>query len=205
MMDYLDESSPECRTIGAVNTVTNEDGRLLGYNTDMDGFLEPIKRRQIGISGRKALVIGAGGAARAIICGFAKEKISKITIANRSLQKAKDAAGFAEGLGASSEAISLEEAGAVAGRFDFIVNASSVGLKNEPSPIPAENISKDNIVYDIVYMPMNTDFIQQSKKRSATIIYGYEMLLGQAALSFEIWHKRAAPHDAMKKALLGGF
>jgi len=89
--------------------------------------------------------------------------------------------------------------------YDIIVNATSVGLKNEPSPISLEGINEKTIVYDIVYMPMNTDFIKKAKERKATIIFGYEMLLGQAARSFEIWHGQDAPYNAMKKALLGGF
>ena len=77
-------------------------------------------------------------------------------------------------------------------------------MKNEPSPISTENINENSIVYDIVYQPMNTDLIKKSKENGATIIYGYEMLLSQAACSFEIWHKTEAPYDVMKKALLGG-
>ena len=71
--------------------------------------------------------------------------------------------------------------------------------------ISTNAISSNHVVYDIIYMPMSTDLIQQSKKNSATIIYGYEMLLGQAALAFQIWHKIPAPYEAMKKVLLGGF
>jgi len=77
-------------------------------------------------------------------------------------------------------------------------------MRNEPSPISTENISKDSIVYDIVYQPINTELIKKSKENGAAIIYGYEMLLSQAACSFEIWHKTEAPYDVMKKALLGG-
>lgn len=205
MMKFLDEQSEECKIIGATNTVTNDDGRFVGYNTDMDGFLEPIKRREIPIKGSEVLLLGAGGAARAIVAGFAKEKATKITIANRTKDKGLEIAAFASSLGVSSDSISLEEAGKIAGKYRFIVNATSVGLKNEPSPISTSTINQDNVVYDIVYMPMNTDLITQSKKNSARVIYGYEMLLSQAALAFEIWHKTKAPYDAMKKVLLGGF
>ena len=205
MMSLLDDASEECKIIGATNTVSNENGRLVGYNTDMDGFLEPIKKRNIGISGQDVLVLGAGGAARAIIAGFAKEKAAKITIANRTKQKAEDLARFASGLGVESEPVLLAEAEKSAQKCKFLVNATSIGLKGEPSQIPAKAISQEHIVYDIVYMPMNTDFILQAKKSGATIIYGYEMLLGQACIAFEIWHKLKAPYDAMKKVLLGGF
>ena len=73
------------------------------------------------------------------------------------------------------------------------------------SPISTKTINEKSIIYDIVYKPINTDLIMQSKKNGATIIYGYEMLLGQAALAFKIWHKVDAPYDAMKKSILGGF
>jgi shikimate dehydrogenase len=205
MMDFLDEASRECKIIGATNTVSNDGGRLVGYNTDMDGFLEPLKKKEITISGQNVLLLGAGGAARAIIAGFAKENAAKITIANRTKQKAEDLARFASGLGVESEPVMLGEAESSAQKSKFLVNASSIGLKGEQSQIPAKAINPDHIVYDIVYMPMNTDFVLQAKKAGATIIYGYEMLLGQACLAFEIWHNLKAPYDAMKKALLGGF
>lgn len=203
MMQYLDEASPECKTIGATNTVSNENGRFVGYNTDMDGFLEPIKKRNIGISGESVLVLGSGGAARAIVAGFAKEKARKITIANRTENKAHELSKFASSLGAESDHTTLNNVDT--SKYKFIINATSVGLKNEPSPISTNSINSNHVVYDIIYMPMSTDFITQSKKNSATIIYGYEMLLGQAVLAFQIWHKTQAPYEAMKKVLLGGF
>lgn len=203
VLRYLDGMSDECRTIGAANTVANEDGRLVGYNTDMDGFLAPIKQRGIPIKGQSVLLLGAGGAARAIVAGFAKEGAGRITISSRTRERADELARFASGLGMEASSVPLEDASK--GRYRFIVNATPVGLKNEPSPISTDMIDSECIVYDIIYMPMNTDLITQSKKRGATIIYGYEMLLGQAAMAFEIWHKVKAPYDAMKRVLLGGF
>ncbi len=207
MMKYLDKVDESCSLIGAVNTVSNKDGILKGYNTDMDGFLEPFKKRELGIRGTSVLLIGAGGAARAITAGFAKENVDSITIANRTLQKAASLAEFAETIGAEdANAVRIEEIGDTAKNYDIIVNATSVGLKNESSIISLEEIDKKTIVYDIVYMPMNTDFIKKAKEKNAVIIYGYEMLLGQAARAFEIWHDGIeAPYNAMKKALLGGF
>lgn len=205
MMRYLDDASEECRMIGATNTVSNDSGRLRGYNTDMEGFIDPIRRRGLAIQGQRALVIGAGGAARAIVAGFARHGASHITIANRTGQRGDELAKFASGLGPSSDSSTLEEAGRNAGEYRFIVNATSVGLKNEPSPISTDTINSGCIVYDIIYMPMNTDLIAKSKKAGAEVIYGYEMLLGQAAIAFEIWHSTKAPYDAMKRALLGGF
>ena len=90
-------------------------------------------------------------------------------------------------------------------KFDFIVNASSLGLKGEKNIIPNNLMDEQTTVYDIVYKPLKTDLINTAKEKNCNIIYGYEMLLAQAVRSFEIWLKQKAPYDAMKKAILGGF
>ena len=205
MMQYLDKTDESCSLIGAVNTVTNKDGVLKGYNTDMDGFLEPFKKRKLLIADSKVLLIGAGGAARAIVAGFAKEKARSITIANRTLENANILSEFAKMIGLNSNAIEIKDVMDTAKNYNIIVNATSVGLRNEPSVISLQGINEKTIVYDIVYMPMNTDFIKKAKEKNAIVIYGYEMLLGQAVRAFEIWHDVEAPYNAMKKALLGGF
>jgi shikimate dehydrogenase len=204
MMKYLDKMDESCSIIGAVNTVTNNQGILKGYNTDMDGFLDPFKKKEIKIEGRKILLLGAGGAARAIVAGFAKKKAKHLTIANRTLEKANTLAQFANKIGLNADAITIEMIGNNLQDYEIIVNATSIGLKNEPSPISLDSIKPETIVYDIVYMPMNTDFLKKAKQKGAKIIYGYEMLLGQAVRAFEIWHGIEAPYNAMKKALLGG-
>jgi len=201
-LDVLDEN---CNLIGAVNTVSNDNGILKGYNTDMHGFLEPIKKRNLEIKGSQVLLVGAGGAARAIVAGLVKEKADKITIANRTQKNANGLAEFTKKIGGKANVISLQEIDKLVSEHKFIINSSSVGLRNEHSLIPTSNIDRNSIVYDVIYSPINTDLIEKSKKNNATVIYGYEMLLAQAAKAFEIWHKTEAPYDAMKKALLGGF
>ncbi len=205
MMRLLDEADEVCKTVGATNTVVNMDGYLKGYNTDVDGFLEPIKNRKIDCRGADVLVVGAGGAARAIVAGFAKEKVHKITIANRTPQNAERLAKFAKQLGIESDQVDIARAGDIASSFKFIVNATSVGLKGMGLPISTKNITRDSVVYDIVYIPVETPLIQQAKEQRATIIYGWEMLLAQAMKSFEIWIGRPAPYEAMKLTLLGRF
>jgi len=204
MMKFLDEMDTTCKVIGAVNTVLNEDGKLKGYNTDMIGFLDPIKKRNLTIKGSQVMLLGAGGAARAIMTAMVKEKASKITIVNRTMENANKLAEFAKKIGGNIETVSLQEANKLISDHKFIINSTSIGMDNEPSHISTENMNENSIVYDIVYQPMNTDLIKKSKEKGATIIYGYEMLLSQAACSFEIWHKTEAPYDVMKKALLGG-
>ena len=205
MMKYLDKMDESCSIIGAVNTVVNNEGVLKGYNTDMDGFLEPLKKRNITIQNSKVLLIGAGGAARAIVAGIAKEKAASIDIANRTIEKANNLSEFATKLGLSANVKKIESIDTATENYDIIINATSIGLKDEPSVISFEGINEKTVAYDIVYAPMNTDFIKKAKEKNAIIIYGYEMLLGQAIRAFEIWHGMKAPYNAMKKSLLGGF
>lgn len=197
----MDES---CSIIGAVNTVVNNEGILKGYNTDMDGFLEPLKKRNISIKDKKILLIGAGGAARAIIAGMSKEKAEEVDIANRTTKNAEELSEFATSIGLSTNVKKIEEIKNLQ-NYNIIINSTSLGLKNESSPISFEQINQDSVIYDIVYSPMNTDFIKKAKDKKLEVIYGYEMLLGQATRAFEIWHEMKAPYNAMKKALLGGF
>jgi shikimate dehydrogenase len=204
IMKFLDDMDTTSKVIGAVNTVSNENGKLKGYNTDMIGFLDPIKKKNLAIKDSQVLLLGAGGAARAILTAMIKEKASKITIVNRTQENANKLADFAKKIGGNVDTVSIEKANELVGDYKFIINSTSIGMKNEPSPISTRNISKNSVVYDIVYQPINTDLIKKSKENGATIIYGYEMLLSQAACSFEIWHKMEAPYDVMKNALLGG-
>ena len=204
IMKFLDDMDTTSKVIGAVNTVSNENGKLKGYNTDMIGFLAPIKKKNLTIKDSQVLLLGAGGAARAIVTAMIKEKASKITIVNRTQENANKLADFAKKNGGNADAVSIQKANELIGDYKFIINSTSIGMKNEPSPISTRNISKNSVVYDIVYQPINTDLIKKSKENGATIIYGYEMLLSQAACSFEIWHKMEAPYDVMKKTLLGG-
>jgi len=205
IMKFLDEFDDNCKLIGAANTIVNDNGLLKGYNTDMDGFLEPIKKRDISINGSHVLLIGAGGASRAIIAGLGKEHVKKISIINRTLEKANELGNFARKIGIKTDILSLENALELNDDYNFIVNASSLGLKNELNLIPPKIMNEKTVVYDIVYKPVNTALIKDAKSKNSQIIYGYEMLLEQAVRSFEIWLKEKAPYDVMKKVILGKF
>lgn len=199
IMDILDDVAPECSAAGACNTVTVNAGRLEGHNTDVRGFLDPLERRSVRLDSASVLVLGTGGAARAVVHGLAS-KNAKITVAGRSAQKTDS---IVQHENANIDAISFESVAEVAAKFDIIVNATSIGMNEEPSPVPASSIRPDATIYDIVYRPVRTALIRTALERGASVIYGYEMLLAQAALSFEIWHKTPAPYEAMKQALLG--
>ena len=126
--------------------------------------------------------------ARAITAGFAREGAKRITIANRTVQNARDLARFANNIGIEADAVSIKTCDP--SRYRFVINATSIGLQDEATPIDTEKISRESIVYDIIYAPMNTDLVKKSRERGATVILGYEMLLGQAVRAFEIWHQK---------------
>jgi shikimate dehydrogenase len=205
MVKLLNAADEDCQLVGATNTVVNDNGLLKGYNTDIEGFLDPIRKRNINCENSDILVIGAGGAARAIVAAFAKEKVHKITVANRTRERADDIIKFAKKSGLESDYADLSQAGEMADNYKFIINATSLGLKGMGCPISTKKINRNSIVYDIVYMPVETPLIQESKNQGATIIYGWEMLLAQAMKSFEIWIGKPAPYEAMKLTLLGRF
>jgi shikimate dehydrogenase len=205
VIKFLDELDETCLKINAVNTVNNEDGIFKGYNTDLYGFIQPLKRRKVNLYGKNVLLMGAGGAARAVLIAFADERVGKVIIANRNITKAKDLAETAKNLDLSCELIGLTEAPNIASKVDLIVNATPMGMSGESSIIKPANIRKDSIVYDLVYRPMETDLIQSAKEAGAAVVYGYEMLIEQGVKAFEIWKKIEAPREVMKKTLVGEF
>ena len=206
VMKYLDELDVSAKKAAAVNTVNNIEGIFRGYNTDIDGFIEPLRRRQVDFQGMMVLVLGAGGAARAVVAALAQEGgIARLIIANRDVQRANVLAQIGSDLGLKCETLPFDKAQDVSVECDMIVNATTIGLDKEPSPVDYGHIKKGSIVYDIVYRPIVTDLIENAKYAQATVVYGYEMLIEQGAKAFEIWTGLIAPRGAMKKHLLGMF
>jgi shikimate dehydrogenase len=207
VMKHLDELDVTAKKAGAVNTVNNIEGIFRGYNTDIHGFIEPLRQRKMDFRGMNVLLLGAGGAARAVVAGLAEESgsISKVVISNRDVERAKELAKIGSGLGLRCERISLDRAQSVSPDSDLIINATTIGMNNEPSLIDYDHIKKGSIVYDIVYRPVTTSLIENAKYAEANVVYGYEMLVEQGAKAFEIWTGIHAPRDVMKKNLLGMF
>lgn len=206
ILPYIDELDNTASKSNAVNTVKNEGGKLIGYNTDLYGFIQPLYKRNIDFKGIKVLIIGAGGAAYAIVTALSYEKeIGEIIIVNRSSQKASILVQHGLKLGLNTHQEDFNNLPKVALQSDLIVNATSIGLNNESSPIERDNINPKSIVYDIVYKPIITDLVRKAKDVNAKVVYGYEMLLEQGAQAFKIWTGLDAPMHAMKKALFGIF
>jgi shikimate dehydrogenase len=202
-IDYLDSSAVKAT---AVNTVHNVDGILKGYNTDTFGFIEPLRKRSVDFNGMNILLLGAGGSARAVLAAFSEENgINKIIIANRRQEKARELVKKGTDLGLKCQVTEMENVKNIATQSHLIVNTTPIGMNDEQSLIDYEHISKDTIVYDIVYKPVSTNLIENAKYAGAEVVYGYEMLLEQGARAFEIWTGHEAPRHIMKKSLFGAF
>ncbi len=191
IFSLLDDLSPEARAIGAVNTVVNEGGRLFGLNTDAPGFLRSLE--EAGVEGRRAFLLGAGGAARAV--AFALKGAGwEVRVYNRTRARAE----------ALARAFGLEVTPLCAAReADLIVNATSVGLHDPAAtPLPADCFPRRGFAVDLVYRPRVTRFLAEAKRRGLTPVDGAGMLLWQGALAFERWTGKEAPVEAMRRALL---
>ncbi|MFT3766223.1 MAG: NAD(P)-binding domain-containing protein [Minicystis sp.] len=196
VIPLLDALDPLAARIGAVNTVVNDDGRLTGHNTDAAGAVRAVEEVRP-LAGARVLLLGAGGAARAI-AHAAVDRGARVTLANRSVQKAEPIAAAA-----GATATSLDEV-ARAADYDVLINATSVGMREvDPrSPIPEESIESGQIVMDIVYKPIETELVRAAGRRGAIAVHGGRMLLHQAARQFELYTGHPAPLAAMEAALL---
>ena len=206
VLNYVDRSDKIAEMVGAANTVNNEGGKFHAYNTDVVGFIEPLRQRKIDLNGFEVLILGAGGAARAVAVALSQEKgVSKINIFNRDIDRSGSLANIINKSGIEIGIISQNDVQQIAFRSNLIINTTPLGMKNEQSLIKTSSISKESIVYDIVYKPIETNLLENAKTAGAQVIYGYEMLLEQAIASFKIWFKIDPPIESMKKVLFGMF
>jgi shikimate dehydrogenase len=206
ILKYLDKLDQTAFKTNAVNTVKNDEGILIGYNTDLYGFIQPLYERKVNFKGIKVLIIGAGGAAYAIITALAYEKgLSEVIVVNRSSDNASKLVQHGLKLGLNCHRENFNNLSTFTLRSNLIINATSIGLNDETSPVDQDYIKPNSIVYDIVYKPVYTDLLRKARKANATVVFGYEMLIAQGAQAFKIWTGLDAPIDAMKKALFGIF
>jgi shikimate dehydrogenase len=205
MVDLVDEMDEAAARIGSVNTVVNEAGRLIGHNTDISGFAAALRSlRPAGAAGLTCFVAGAGGAARAVVAALQQDGAREIRVCNRTPQRAITLCAQASAWGsASCVTVDPDDAASAAAPCDLLVNATSVGLTTnvKVSPIPVDIVHRDQIVIDLVYAPALTILVKEAKARGATAIDGREMLLRQAAGSYELWIGRPAPIDVMRNSI----
>lgn len=193
IMTHLDAVEETARRIGAVNTVTREaDGSLTGSNTDWLGAIRALER-ETSLKGARAVVLGAGGAARGVVYGLL-ERGARVTVLNRTVEKAR---ALCESLGADAAGALSELAGIP---FDVLVNTTSVGLGGGASPVAASALCGDALVMDAIYEPERTRLLDDAAACGARIVPGKWMLIHQAAEQLRLWTGRDAPLEVMEEA-----
>ena len=206
VIPYLDQLSEEACLIGAVNTVVNREGTLIGYNTDGKGFFKSLPSFKI--SRKKLVLLGAGGAAKAILAQAILDGVSQISVFVRSssmektrpyLEKIQNATGFRVDLFALEDVQELQDSITQA---DLLVNATSVGMDGSSQPIPTSIVLPEKLmVADVIYQPFETPFLKWAKNQGNQSINGLGMLLYQAAEAFELWTGKEMPTDQIWESL----
>lgn len=200
IIPFLDDLSLEAQRIGAVNTVKREGDRLIGHNTDGGGFVRAVEGLLEGFRGKRAVILGAGGAARGIAFALAEEGM-RLEIRNRTPAKAKKLAEDLADLAAEVSWGGLEE-GAWLKEVDLVVQTTSVGLHHEAYPLSLRGIAKETLVVDIIFNPWETFFLKEAKELGCRTLNGLDMLLYQGALAWEFWFGKEAPVEVMREALV---
>lgn len=206
VMESLDRIDLSAQIINSVNTVLNKENLLFGFNTDGIGAVKALKENGVALKGRKVLLLGAGGAARAIAYAIAKEA-DELAVLNRTVKDAQALARLVEKATNKrivSASLEPEDIDANLQDSDILINATSVGMKPHPeqTPVPIELLRSNLAVMDIVYNPLETKLARDAKALGAKVVSGVEMLIYQGAASFEIWTGKSAPVEVMRKAVL---
>lgn len=208
VMPHLDHVTQAARAIGAVNTISvGADGALTGDNTDAPGFVRDICDYGVELAGKRVLLLGAGGSARAVAYGLAEAGCVAVTILNRTVDRAArivdDMQPFFAGCKFAHGAMP-DDIGQVAAQSDIIVNSTSLGMSPNVDGLPWDEAIKfrtDQVVYDLIYNPAQTRLLAQAAADGARTINGLGMLVWQGAIAFEIWTGEKAPVDVMKEAI----
>lgn len=201
LLDELDESA---NLVGAVNTVKNNRGKLIGFNTDGEGAFRALEEKIGSVKGKEVVLLGAGGAARAIAFSLARVG-ARLTIANRTVPRAQALASAVEQkLSTNVKVASLNrtELTKALKNVDVLINATSVGMhpKIDKTLVRANMMRRGLVVYDIVYKPLRTKLLREARRAGGKTIDGLGMLVHQGALAFEIWTDKRAPIKIMKAA-----
>jgi shikimate dehydrogenase len=210
VMDFLDDVSGDARAVGAVNTIANVKDRLIGHNTDVGGFREFLAGDAgFQAAGKTALVLGSGGAARAVVRALDELDIDSITIAAREQERG---AALMEIAGSGGDprhdqckggGVGWVDAGSLAGEADLFVNATPLGMRRE-DPIPTARFRAGQFVVDLIYDPPTTPMVERARQAGADAWGGLGMLVHQAAASFQIWTGQDPPLETMSAAAVRG-
>jgi len=181
VIPFLDKLSPEAEQTQSVNTITFENGDLVGHNTDIAGFDTAIRKLNFSVKGKKVLILGAGGVVPSIIFALKNMHVQEITISNRTREKA-------ENLRALFNNLKILEWGNL-NDFHMVINATSLGLNNEKINLNFSSLGHDKLFYDVIYNPHETHFLKMGKQLGHKIENGKTMFIYQALEAFKLWHK----------------
>lgn len=206
IIKYLDDLSDEAAACGAVNLVLNEQGALVGHNTDGIGFLDGLGSAGCAAAGMRCTILGAGGAARAVAYAMARAGADSVTIVNRNLQRAQEIATMVKKkTHAQSQAVSWEEAARKVWRItDILINATPLGMYPETDTCPDIDLNSlpwDCLVADLVYNPIQTKLLKAAEERGLTTLPGTEMLVYQGAHSFQLLTGQQPPIPIMMEVV----
>lgn len=205
VLAYLDELSEAASIIGAVNTVINRDGRLCGENTDGKGFVTALRNAGMSLEGKRVVMLGAGGAARAISVECALNGAEHITIVNRNVERGSELAALINGkTECKAEFLPWESGVKIPEETDILINGTSAGFSpnvTDRPDIDYSSVTEKMCVCDVVFNPVETVFLSEAAKRRAKTVTGLGMLVQQAALNFTLWTGEEAPVDVMEEAL----
>ena len=182
IIPYIDQLSPEAEKTKSVNTIYTSNNQIIGHNTDIAGFELSLKKLKYDASGKKILILGAGGVVPSIIFALNRMNVSEITVTNRTKEKA-------EKLKDTFKELTLADWGDVS-NFDMIINATSVGLNtNEKIDLDLSKVGQNKFFYDVIYNPGETNFLKMGKDLGNRTENGKFMFIYQAHQAFTIWHK----------------
>lgn len=204
VIPLLDEVDQSAAAIGAVNTIVNRNGRLIGYNTDGIGYVRSLKEETgIDLSGKRIVILGAGGGARGLVYALCRERPARIFVTNRTAEKAEQLAQDMSAFG-PVEGGGMEHLPRRIAEADVLINTTSVGMAPQEgmSPVDAGWLHSGLVVSDIIYNPMETALLRDAKEKGCTVHGGLGMLIHQGAYAFEYWTGVAAPVQVMWEAVL---
>ena len=204
VMALLDEVSEGARLIGSVNTIVSREGKLIGYNTDAPGFLRGLRENGgYEPEGKDTVLVGTGGAGRAVAFGLAGEGVASLMLVNRTVARAER---LREEVSRAYPEVRVSVEGEIPEGFEYhlLVNGTSVGMKHtameEASPVSRDRLVPGALVYDLIYNPEKTVLLKQAKEAGSQTLGGLPMLVFQGVEAFELWFGREAPVDAMFRA-----
>jgi shikimate dehydrogenase len=204
IMAHLDDVSAAAWAIGAVNTVHVQDGRTIGYNTDGEGFLQPLHALHLPLADTTTCMLGAGGAARAVGMALLEAGCPVLAIANRTYERAARLVAVLQEYFPQTQvrAVPFAEAAPVAQQSGLLVNATSVGMHNTGGALlPDTCFRPGQVVYDLVYRPIYTPLLLAAQRCGATVVPGLDMLIGQGAAAFQLWPGVPFPVEAVRGLL----